>query len=451
MRLAILGGGARMPALVDALLRERPGLFSAITVCEPDAVRRQTFGRLAVERSRPAAGPTTVRLVADAEEAFEDVDVVFAAIRVGGDRGRVIDEEVAIRRGLVGQETTGAGGAAMALRNIPVMLDYARALERCSPRAVLINFTNPVGIVTQALAERVRLRVVGVCDTPSSTLDALARFLGPAEGPVSYSYAGLNHLGWFCSVMTGGTERVGELVERYGELARFDRCFSPFDPALVGRLGCIPTEYLYYFYDARRYVEAVSAAGLTRGAQVEQLNAELTCRVCRAFELGADEAWAEYTLMLAARQSSYLRLDLGRGPGRPDRTAAGWASQGYEGIAIAVVDGLLGSSPGQVIVNVRNDGALGFLDPDEVVEVPAFVSRSGLAPLAVRQPPALARSLMTQVKEYERGIVQAALTGQAEVAVMSLAVHPLVPGVSAARGLMADYCERHGSSLGYLR
>ena len=178
MKLAILGGGGvRMPAFVRAVLASRPGAFDEICLFEPDSVRRDTICRLAAELAVVLGHPDVIRVSADAAEAFTGADYVFSAIRVGGDRGRVIDEEVALQRGIVGQETTGPGGCAMALRTIPVVLSYCDLLSRCSPDAVLINFTNPAGLITQAISAQGKVRAVGVCDTPGGTVERLAAFL----------------------------------------------------------------------------------------------------------------------------------------------------------------------------------------------------------------------------------------------------------------------------------
>ncbi len=179
MKLAVLGGGGvRMPAFVRALLSGGANIFDEISLFEPDPFRRQTTARLAVEVATALGHPGVVSVTADHEEAFTDAAFVFSAIRVGGDQGRVIDEEVALKRGLVGQETTGPGGAAMALRTIPVVLSYCESLARCSPNAVFINFTNPAGMITQALSSHGATRAVGVCDTPGGALERLGAFLG---------------------------------------------------------------------------------------------------------------------------------------------------------------------------------------------------------------------------------------------------------------------------------
>jgi len=463
MKLTVLGGGGvRVPAFIRGLLSSRVAAFDEICLFEPDELRRKTTGRLSVELAGALGRPGAVQLTADAEQACASADFVFSAIRVGGDAARVVDEEVALRRGLVGQETTGPGGCAMALRTIPVLLGYCDVLARCAPGAVLINFTNPVGVITQAVSLRTSVRVVGVCDTPSSTLGRLAGFLGAGRDRVSFSYGGLNHLGWITSFAVDGEERIGTLLDRYEELRRFDHVFAAFDPAQVRRLGAIPTEYVYYFYEPARYVAAVARAGASRGADVLRLNSELLAAIASAFDAGGvDDAWSAYSTLMGVRRDTYMRTDTdgdsGQAQARARRAAVGPAGPGhgrpggYEGVALQVIDGLTARSPGEVIVNTRNGASLGFLDPDDVVEVPALVHGGGVSPLAVGQLPRSAMGLITQTKEYERELVEAAVTGDAGLAALALAVHPLVPGVTVAREMISEYRERHGPHLAYLR
>jgi 6-phospho-beta-glucosidase len=473
VKLAILGGGGvRIPLFVRGVL-SRPGEpFSEICLFEPDQVRRDTIGRLSVEVATALGHRGAVRMTDDAADAFTGADFVFSAIRVGGDRGRLIDEEVALRRGLVGQETTGPGGCAMALRTIPVVLSYCEAMASCAPGAVLINFTNPAGLITQAISLHASIRAVGVCDTPSGALERLAEFLGAGAGQVAYSYAGLNHLGWISSFAVAGEERIGTLLERYEDLQRFDHRFAAFDAAFVRRLGAIPTEYDYYYYEPRRYVQAVARAGASRGADVLRLNSGLLAGVAKAFEAGdVHDAWRAYSTQMGIRRASYMRTDMagegmpppapggdgGPGPagghGADDLGLAGGAGDrpgGYEGVALQVIAALSGRRPGAVIVNTRNGTSVPFLDPADVVEVPAHIDGGGVAPLAGGELPRSARGLVTQVKEYEREVVSAAVTGDAERAALALALHPLVPGVTVAREMMSEYRERHGPDLAYL-
>jgi alpha-galactosidase/6-phospho-beta-glucosidase family protein len=504
VKLAILGGGGvRMPAFVRAVLASRPGMFDEICLFEPAAERRNTICRLAAGIADALGHPGVVTVTPDAAEAFTGAGYVFSAIRVGGDRGRVIDEDVALSRGIVGQETTGPGGCAMALRTIPVVLAYCDLLSRCSPEAVLINFTNPAGLITQAISAQGKVRAVGVCDTPGGTVERLAAFLrtgGPGDDQVAASYGGLNHLGWVSSVRLDGQERIGELLARFEELQVFDHRFAAFDPAMVRRVGALPTEYVYYFYDARRYLDGVARAGSSRGQDVLRLNNELLAALSKAFGSdGVNAAWSAYDMLLGVRRDTYMHTDMqgdsGQGEARARRAArpeSGLAEAqlgGYEGLALRVIDGLSGREPRELIVNTRNgaatlpsagsggrlshttrslagsggrlsrsgtlagsDGqlALPFLGPDDVVEVPALVGPDGVAPQPAAGLPASGQALVMQVKEYERGVVEAAMTGDAGLAGVALALHPLVPGITAARELIAEYRAAHGEHLAYL-
>jgi 6-phospho-beta-glucosidase len=462
VKLTVLGGGgARIPALIRAAVGDHPTPLDRIDLFEPDESRRASIGRLSTELATALGYPDTVHVTDDVEEALTGADYIFSAIRVGGDNGRIIDEQVALERGFVGQETTGPGGCAMALRTIPVVLKYCDVIARVAPEAVVINFTNPAGIITQAITSHSQVKAVGVCDTPNGAQSRIADFLGLESDEVAFSYAGLNHLGWISSVKVGGTERIGELLDRYEELRAFNQRFAAFDSAFVRRIGCIPTEYLYYYYDPRAYVASVSEAGTTRGQDILRFNDRLVSSVTKAFQTGdVNEAWATYSQVMGARHHSYMRLDVSGESTNADQAASGGpeplrpASRkigGYEGVALRVIDGLSGASADSIIINTRNGRSLDFLEPDDVVEVPALVDKRGMAPLASDGLPRSPRALVQQVKEYERAVVQAAVTGDAELAALALGMNPLVPGIRAARELMGAYRERHGRHLAYLR
>jgi len=449
-----------MPAFVRAVLSAPDGAFDRVSLFEPDPVRQATTCRLAISIGDALGRPDVVTATADVEEACTGADFVFSAIRVGGDRGRVIDEQVALRRGLVGQETTGAGGCAMALRTVPVVLAYCQVLERCAPGAVLINFTNPAGVITQAIASYSSVRAVGVCDTPSAAVEKLAEFFGADQARVSYSYAGLNHLGWFTSFCVDGEERIQELLHRYEDLQRFDHAFAALDPALVRRVGALPTEYLFYYYDSGRYIRNVGAARATRGQDVLRMNRDLLTVVGQALSTGdITAAWSVYAEGLGLRRDTYMSADTGHpeaGDGNATREPGPLTTEtpplgGYEAVALSIVKGLATAKPTKVIVNTQNGTGLGFLDPDDIVEVPAMVSAGGIAPVPTGELPRPAIGLVCQVKEYERAIVEAAVTGDASLAAVGLSFHPLVPGISVARELIDEYRQEHGPDLAYLR
>jgi 6-phospho-beta-glucosidase len=474
MKLTILGGGGvRMPAFVRSVLTGGAHHFDEICLLEPDQGRRDTTGRLAVEIAAALGRPGTVTVTPDTGQAMTGADFVFSALRVGGDRGRVIDEQVALQRGVVGQETTGPGGFAMAMRTIPVVLSYCELLHKHAPEATLINFTNPAGLITQAIADQGLVRAVGVCDTPGGTAEHLATFLrggGPADDgslrdnpvPSMFGYSGLNHLGWITSAEVDGRDRMGELLDRFEELQAYDHRFAAFDPALVRRVGAVPTEYVFYYYDPERYLRGVAAAGASRGQDILRLNEEMLAAVGKAFADGdVHDAWAAYSQLLGVRRDTYMRTDM-QGASGQDQARARQAARdrpaldstgigGYEGLALRVIDGLTGKQPARVIVNVPNaGGSIAALDASDVVEVPSQVTPAGLAPVPVPDLPRPARALVEQVKEYERAAVLAAMTGDAELAAVALALHPLVPGTTVARELLTAYREQHGQYLAYL-
>jgi 6-phospho-beta-glucosidase len=462
VKLTILGGGGmRMPAFVRAVLTGGAHHFDEICLLEPDQFRRDTTGRLAVEIGAALGKPGTVTITQDPAQALTGADFVFSAIRVGGDRGRVIDEQVALRRGVVGQETTGPGGFAMAMRTIPVVLSYCEQLSRYAPQATLLNFTNPAGLITQAISDQGLVRAVGVCDTPGGTAEHLTAFLGADPAVTNFGYSGLNHLGWITSVQVEGEERIGELLDRFPELQAHDHRFSAFDPSFVRRVGALPTEYVFYYYDPERYLRGVAAAGASRGEDILRLNEEMLGAIAKAFADGdVHDAWAVYAQLLGVRRDTYMRTDVqgasGQDQARAQRAAAPQPTLGstriggYEGLALRVIDGLTGKQPGQVIVNLPNARVIGSLAASDIVEAPARVTPAGLDPIGVPELPGPARALVEQVKEYERASVQAAVTGDADLAAVALALHPLVPGTTVARELLADYRNQHGQTLAYL-
>jgi len=353
----------------------------------------------------------------------------------------------------------------MALRTIPVVMSYCELLSRLSPGAVLINFTNPAGLITQAISAQGRVTAIGVCDTPAGVIADIASFVDSAGLAVTdgwqAGYAGLNHLGWVCSFVADGQELIPGLLARFEEMQRFDHAFGAFDADLVRHVAAIPTEYLYYYYDAARYLDSVSRAGSTRGEDVLALNQELLTGIGRAFTGGdVQAAWSAYAELLGVRHDTYMRTDTEGDSGQDAARAARSAHVapaigeaklgGYEGLALRVIDGLAGRQPGQLIVNIPNDGCLNFLEPDDIVEVAATVDQSGVHTVPAPALPKSAQALVLAVKDYERGIVSAALTGDADLAAVALAEHPLVPGITAARALLADYIESHGEHLAYL-
>ena len=289
MRLAVIGGGGmRTPLLVSGMLDRHdwiPVTHLVLYDIDPGAlsmVRALAETQLA-RRGRPFAVHTTTSL----DEALDGVDYVITSIRVGGLAGRTIDEQVPLAHGVVGQETTGPGGWAMALRTIPVVSDVAARLRRRSPTARIINFTNPAGLITQALTAAGETRVIGICDSPVSLAGRIAGYLGAPLEALRVDYLGLNHLGWVRGVWTNGADRVPEILASDDAIrSLYGRPL--FEPEEVRRLALLPNEYLHYYYHHDEAVRRMRASRQTRGEAVAEVAARLRADVRDAIARGDD-------------------------------------------------------------------------------------------------------------------------------------------------------------------
>jgi 6-phospho-beta-glucosidase len=368
------------------------------------------------------------RTTTDLDDALEGADFVFLAIRVGGLEGRTIDEGVPLGQGVLGQETIGAGGICFALRTIPVAVEVA---ER-APGAWIINFTNPAGMVTEALQQVVGDRAVGICDTPSGLCRRIATALSRSTEELRFDYFGLNHLGWLKGVHDESGDRLPELLADDEALEQLEEG-RVFGAEWLRSLGMIPNEYLSYFYFAS---ETVAALGQRpRGAYLLEQQA----RFYAAEDGGPEQALARWRDVKDERDRTYMAEARN---GHEGHSHAEDEPGGYEAEALAVVEAIASGAGAVRILNVANRSALPFLDEHAVVEVPCVVGASGIRPIAVGPVPDHARALVETVKAVERTTIEAALTGSTALAVKALALHPLVPSVTAARAIFAGYRER---------
>jgi 6-phospho-beta-glucosidase len=395
-----------------------------------------------------------VNRTTDARQALDGADFVITTFRVGGIESRIVDERVPLGMGVLGQETTGPGGFAMGLRTIPVILDYARQMKELCPQAWLVNFANPAGMLAEAIYRSGWQRVVGICDAPSSMQRVAAALAGAPPEDVYLDYFGLNHLGWVRSVLHRGRDLLPQflgLIEQMGGLPGL-----PFDPAFVSALGMIPNEYLFYYYSARRAVENILQAGPTRGERIAASNLRLYSELFRLKEAGdPDGMLAAYHAYLDERGSTYMQAETGSSmhdlPGLDTHIATAlaeaFAGEGYAGVALDMIEALLGG-PGAsrvMIVNLPNQGAVHGMEAEDVVEIPALVSRDLLRPLAVGGVPAKCLGLMQQVKAYEQLTIRAAVEGSYALAHQALTLHPLVSDDTLARRILDGYIAGHGS------
>ena len=425
MKLAIIGGGGfRVPLLYGALLQRRP--FDEVVLHDVDAERLERIGQVLNGQAAEHGDRLPFRTTTDLDDALEGADFVFLAIRVGGLEGRTIDEGVPLGQGVLGQETIGAGGICFALRTIPAAVEVA---ER-APGAWIINFTNPAGMVTEALQQVVGDRAIGICDTPSGLCRRVAAVLGGSA--LKFDYFGLNHLGWLKGVHDASGDRLPELLADDAALERLEEG-RVFGAEWLRSLGMVPSEYLYYFYFASETVAALGER--PRGAYLVEQQAGFYAATGDTPE----QALARWRAAKDERDRTYMAEAR---DGHEGSSHAEDEPGGYEAEALAVVEAITADAGAVRILNVANRSALPFLDERAVVEVPCVVSASGVRPLAVGPVPDHARALVETVKAVERTTIDAALTGSTSLAVKALALHPLVPSVTAAREIFAGYRER---------
>ncbi len=445
VRLTILGGGGfRVPLVYGALLADRAeGRVTRVVLHDLDADRLSAVTRVLAEQAAGVPDAPGVTATTDLDEALRGADFVFSAIRVGGLQGRADDERVALAEGVLGQETVGAGGIAYGLRTVPVAVDIARRVARLAPDAWVINFTNPAGLVTEAMSRHLGDRVIGICDSPVGLGRRIARVLGADPEEAWIDYVGLNHLGWVRGLRVAGRDQLPRLLADPALLGSFEEG-RLFGTEWLRSLGAIPNEYLHYYYFNREAVRAYQEAERTRGAFLRDQQA----RFYEEMRRPGTPALAAWDRTRAEREATYMaenREAAGAGEREADDL-----SGGYEKVALALMRAVARNERTVLILNVRNRGTLAVLDPEAVIEVPCVVDASGAHPVAVDPLPGHATGLVCAVKAVEREVLAAAETGSRATAVKAFALHPLVDSVNVARRLVDGYTAVH-PALAYLR
>ncbi|MGW4564447.1 6-phospho-beta-glucosidase [Streptomyces sp. NPDC004561] len=445
MKLTILGGGGfRVPLVYGALLTDRAeGRVTEVVLHDLDDGRLRAVSRVLSEQAAGVAGAPRVTATTDLDEALRGADFVFSAIRVGGPEGRADDERVALAEGVLGQETVGAGGIAYGLRTVPVAVDIARRVARLAPDAWVINFTNPAGLVTEAMSRHLGDRVIGICDSPVGLGRRIARVLGADPKEAFVDYVGLNHLGWVRGLSVAGRDELPRLLADPALLGSFEEG-RLFGADWLRSLGAVPNEYLHYYYFNRETVRAYQEAERTRGAFLRDQQARFYQEARRA-DVSALAAWDRTRAEREATYMSENRETAGAGEREADDL-----SGGYEKVALALMRAIARNERTTLILNVRNGGTLAALDAAAVIEVPCLADANGAHPVAVGPLPGHATGLVCAVKAVEREILSAAESGSRTTAVKAFALHPLVDSVTVARRLVEGYTAVH-PGLAYLK
>ncbi|THA26391.1 6-phospho-beta-glucosidase [Streptomyces sp. RKND-216] len=423
--LAVVGGGSTYtPELVDGLARLRDTLpVDELILVDPAAERLAPVGAFARRLLRAQDHPAKVTTTADLDGAVERADAVLLQLRVGGQAARAQDEAWPLECGCVGQETTGAGGLAKALRTVPVVLDIAERVRRRNPDAWIIDFTNPVGIVTRALLQAGH-KALGLCNVAIHLQRTFAELLGTQPDELHLDHYGLNHLTWELAVRQGGPDGPdllpGLLDAHAARLAEHLRLPQP----VLERLGVVPSYYLRYFYAHDQVVDDMRNKP-SRASEVAALEAQLLA-------MYEDPALTRKPELLAKRGGAF-----------------------YSEAAVALAASLLGGGPetgtGSVqVVNVRNDSTLPFLPDDAVVEVPARITAAGARPLPAPPVDPLYAGLIAHVAAYEDLALDAAVRGGRDRVARALLAHPLVGQYDRAEALTDRLLAHNTAHLAWL-
>lgn len=396
MKIAVIGGGSTYtPELVSGLSREREKIdVRELVLHDIDEERRDVVGGLAERMLKRQGFEGRLEITDDLDRAVDGADFVLIQIRVGGQQARLSDETVPLLCGCIGQETTGAGGLAKALRTVPVVLGIAdRVRERSADGAWIVDFTNPVGIVTRSLLDHGH-RAVGLCNVAIGFQRSFARMLGVEPKRVEVDQVGLNHLSWVRVVRLDGNDVLPELLEAHGDEIARDLGLAR---QLIDELGVIPSYYLHYFYSHDR-VLSDQLEGVPRATTVSEIEREL-------LQMYRDPNLVEKPALLERRGGAF-----------------------YSEAAIGLVGSLAaaGGEGDPHVVDVRNNGTIAGLADDDVIEVLSSVGAGGVTPLPQQPVAPELLGLMQHVAAYERLAAEAAVTGDRAGARKALLTHPLI-------------------------
>lgn len=425
MKIAVIGGGSSYtPELMEGIINHKDSLpvTEVVLIDIPEGEEKVSINTAFAKRMAEKAGlPISVRYTLDRREGLKDASFVIAQIRVGGLDAREKDERIPLKYDVIGQETTGPGGFFKALRTIPVMLSICRDMEEVCKDAWLINFTNPSGIITEAILKNTKVKCIGLCNVSINMRYDAAERLSVSPDELDCRFIGLNHLSVMNHAYYQGKDRILDAVsvENTESVVKNIQKDAEMD-AVAKELGCLLSPYMQYFYTEKEALqhEKMEAIGLTgtRAAQVKEVEKNL-------FECYKDVNLREKPAALAKRGGAR-----------------------YSMAAICLIDSIYNDTNDVQVVDVFNNGIIPQLPDDVVIEVNCRIGRNGAAPLA-SDVPASVLGLIGQVKAYEEYTIEAAITGDRNKALIALLNNPLIHDVRDARGILNELLEAHRAYL----
>ena len=425
MKIAVIGGGSSYtPELMEGIINHKDSLpvTEVVLIDIPEGEEKVSINTAFAKRMVEKAGlPISVRYTLDRREGLKDASFVIAQIRVGGLDAREKDERIPLKYDVIGQETTGPGGFFKALRTIPVMLSICRNMEEVCKDAWLINFTNPSGIITEAILKNTKVKCIGLCNVSINMRYDAAERLSVSPDELDCRFIGLNHLSVMNHAYYQGKDRILDAVnvENKESVVKNIKKDEEMD-AVARELGCLLSPYMQYLYTEKEALrhEKLEAIGLTgtRAAQVKEVEKNL-------FECYKDVNLREKPAALAKRGGAR-----------------------YSMAAICLIDSIYNDTNDVQVVDVFNNGIIPQLPDDVVIEVNCRIGRNGAAPLASDVPSSVL-GLIEQVKAYEEFTIEAAITGDRNKALIALLNNPLVHDVRDAKGILNELLEAHKAYL----
>jgi 6-phospho-beta-glucosidase len=429
IKIVTIGGGSSYtPEFVEGLIKrhkELPVRELWLVDIEKGKEKLEIVGNLAKRMVKKAGLPITIYTTFDRKEALKDADFVTTQMRVGLLKARIKDERIPLKHGMIGQETNGAGGLFKALRTIPVLLEIAEQMHELCPNAWLINFTNPAGIVTEAVMKYSQhKKIIGVCNVPINTKMTIATLLDVPPDQLTITFAGLNHMSYGLDVHVNGESRLNDVIDLVTDPAHEVTMKNiiplPWEKAFMKALGCIPSPYHRYYYKTNEILQKELEEfkqGKTRAEVVKQLEDEL-------FEL-------------------YKDPDLDIKPPQLEKRGGAY----YSDAACNLISSIYNDKGDVQTLNTRNEGAITNLPNDTVVEVNCIVTKQGPIPLAVGELPYSINGLIQQIKSFELVAIEAAVTGSYEQALLALCINPLITSDVKAKEILDEMLEVHKKDL----
>ncbi len=452
MKIAVIGGaGVRTVIFINGLLARYKKLhIDKVVLYDINQEKQKIICKLCNHVIHRRNEELKLEVVDNAIDAITGADYIVTTLRVGGDHSRVIDEQIALEEGVIGQETTGVGGFSMAVRTIPVLLEYCELIKQYAPNAWIFNFTNPSGLVTQALRNAGFDRIIGICDAPSSTKFRIAKQLKVEEKDLYVEFFGLNHLSWIRSVKKHRNEILSDLLQD-DEFLKSIQEFSMFDPELLRSLGFLPNEYLYYYYHREKALTNIIKSGATRGKTIEKVNDQMM-KELQEIDIDADPeaALQIFLYYMAIRESSYMSIETGSD--RKEEIINGTLEvpdgMGYAGVMLDCIEGLQSEVGYHLVLSVENNGCIQGLEDKDIIEVTCKVSKEGIHPVPIGEVPESCYLLMRMIKMYEKLTIKAIETNSKVTAIQALTLHPLINSYSLAKLLVENFDKAYNGILG---